>query len=600
MKLINYICAFGICVGSSSCVDMLDRFPLDKISPETYYTNADELRSATNKFYTLFPAASVGYAESFDIVCTFNLRDEVKGTRTIPTSGGGWNFSMLRDINFYLEHSSNCSDADARKQYDGVARFFRAFFYYEKVKRFGDVPYYDKVLASTDAELTKPRDSRDFVMTKVLEDVDYAIRNLPEKKDLYRVTHWTALALKSRICLFEGTYRKYHGLEGADFYLNECVKASDELMAKSGYTIYKSGKTPYQDLFASKDAIIDEVIIARDYDKGKGVVHDANYNTMSTTYGRPGMNKKIVNSYLMKDGSRFTDRPDYKTATYYQEMQNRDPRLTQTVIGPGYMRINDDKLTSPSFEFSTTGYQIIKWVTDASGDGFQGSFNDYIIFRYAEVLLNYAEAKAELGTLTQDDLNRSIKLIRDRVGMQNIDMAEANKNPDPYLMDEENGGYKNVKGANKGVILEIRRERTIELLLEGIRYSDLMRWKEGKVFEKPFLGMYVPELTEGSGENRYIVLDMNDGEICDRGKVDICIYKGTKPKVKNIRKFYKLGEDIELTNGTSGNVLVHDIRKEPRSWNEDRDYLYPIPTEERLLSNGALTQNPGWNDGLSL
>ena len=600
MKLINYICAFGICVGSSSCVDMLDRFPLDKISPETYYTSADELRSATNKFYTLFPAASVGYAESFDIVCTFNLRDEVKGTRTIPTSGGGWNFSMLRDINFYLEHSSNCSDADARKQYDGVARFFRAFFYYEKVKRFGDVPYYDKVLASTDAELTKPRDSRDFVMTKVLEDVDYAIRNLPEKKDLYRVTHWTALALKSRICLFEGTYRKYHGLEGADFYLNECVKASDELMAKSGYTIYKSGKTPYQDLFASKDAIIDEVIIARDYDKGKGVVHDANYNTMSTTYGRPGMNKKIVNSYLMKDGSRFTDRPDYKTATYYQEMQNRDPRLTQTVIGPGYMRINDDKLTSPSFEFSTTGYQIIKWVTDASGDGFQGSFNDYIIFRYAEVLLNYAEAKAELGTLTQEDLNRSIKLIRDRVGMQNIDMAEANKNPDPYLMDEENGGYKNVKGANKGVILEIRRERTIELLLEGIRYSDLMRWKEGKVFEKPFLGMYVPELTEGSGENRYIVLDMNDGEICDRGKVDICIYKGTKPKVKNIRKFYKLGEDIELTNGTSGNVLVHDIRKEPRSWNEDRDYLYPIPTEERLLSNGALTQNPGWNDGLSL
>lgn len=599
MKLINYICAFGICVGSSSCVDMLDRFPLDKISPETYYTSADELRSATNKFYTLFPAASVGYAESFDIVCTFNLRDEVKGTRTIPTSGGGWNFSMLRDINFYLEHSSNCSDADARKQYDGVARFFRAFFYFEKVKRFGDVPYYDKVLASTDAGLTKPRDSRDFVMTKVLEDVDYAIRNLPEKKDLYRVTHWTALALKSRICLFEGTYRKYHGLENWQFYLDECVKASDELMAKSGYTIYKSGKTPYQDLFASKDAIIDEVIIARDYDKGKGVVHDANYNTMSTTYGRPGMNKKIVNSYLMKDGSRFTDRPDYKTATYYQEMQNRDPRLTQTVIGPGYMRINDDKLTSPSFEFSTTGYQIIKWVTDASGDGFQGSFNDYIIFRYAEVLLNYAEAKAELGTLIQEDLNRSIKLIRDRVGMPNIDMAEANKNPDPYLMDEENGGYKNVNGANKGVILEIRRERTIELLLEGIRYSDLMRWKEGKVFEKPFLGMYVPELTEGSGENRYIVLDMNDGEICDRGKVDICIYKGTKPKVKNIRKFYKLGEDIELTNGTSGNVLVHDIRKEPRSWNEDRDYLYPIPTEERLLSNGALTQNPGWNDGLS-
>lgn len=599
MKLINYICAFGICLGSSSCVDMLDRFPLDKISPETYYKTPEELRSATNKFYTLFPGAPSGYAESEDIVCTFNLKDEIKGTRVVPTSGGGWDFSMLRDINFYLAHSSNCSDADARKQYDGVARFFRAYFYFEKVKRFGDVPYYDQVLGSDDAGLTKPRDSRDFVMSKVLEDINFAITALPETKDLYRVTRWTALALKSRICLFEGTYRKYHGLEGAEMYLKECVSASDELMTKSGYKIYKSGVTPYRDLFSSKDAIAEEVILARDYDKEKGVVHDANYNTMSTTYGRPGMNKKIVNSYLMTDGSRFTDRADYKTATYYQEMQNRDPRLTQSVIGPGYTRINDDKVTSLSLEFSTTGYQIIKWVTDASGDGYQGSSNDYILFRYGEVLLNYAEAKAELGTLTQDDLNRSIYWLRDRVGMPNIDMAKANKEPDPYLLAKETG-YPNVNsGANRGVILEIRRERTIELFLEGFRYYDIMRWKEGKTFEQPYNGLYVPELTEGSGENRYIVLDMNDGEIGDREKVDICIYQGTKPSVKNIRKFYKIGEDLELTGGTHGNIIVHDIAKEPRTWNEERDYLYPIPSEERLLSNGALTQNPGWNDGLS-
>ena len=176
------------------------------------------------------------------------------------------------------------------------------------------------------------------------------------------------------------------------------------------------------------NAIQQEVILARDYDYTKGVKHEANYNTMAQTYGRPGMNKKIVNSYLMTNGDRFTDQPGYETMQYYDEMQNRDPRLTQTVVGPGYMRINSDAVSSPNFGASTTGYQITKWVTDASGDGYLGSSNDYILFRAAEVYLNYAEAKAELGTLTQEDLKISIKKIRDRVGMPNIDMDAANAN----------------------------------------------------------------------------------------------------------------------------------------------------------------------------
>ena len=345
------------------------------------------------------------------------------------------------------------------------------------------------------------------------------------------------------------------------------------------------------------NAIQQEVILARDYDYTKGVKHEANYNTMAQTYGRPGMNKKIVNSYLMTDGTRFTDQPGYETMQYYDEMQNRDPRLTQTVVGPGYMRINSDKVESPNFSSSTTGYQIIKSVTDASGDGYMGSSNDYILFRAAEVYLNYAEAKAELGTLTQEDLEISIKKIRDRVGMPNIDMLAANANPDPYLCAPETG-YRNVTDPNKGVILEIRRERTIELCLEGHRYYDIIRWKEGKMFEQPFLGMYFPGLTQGSGDNRYDVFDMNDGIAGDKEKVDICIYTGKKPSVKNIRKFYKLGDEFVLTDGDKGNIICHDIEKEPRQWNEERDYFFPIPTTERSLTNRALTQNPGWNDGL--
>ena len=584
--------------GTAGCSDMLDEYPLDAISPETYYNNADELRSATNQFYGMFPGAASGYTESADVVCIFNLPAEVQGIRTVPTSGGGWNWEYLRAVNFYLSHSVRCDDVDAREHFDGIARFFRAYFYFEKVKRFGEVPWFDRELSSTDPELFRPRDSRDFIMDKILDDLTYAINNISDKKDLYNVTHWTALALKSRICLFEGTFRKYHGIPGYEKFLNECATASKLFIDNAPYAIYQTGAQPYRDLFSSMNAIEEEVILARDYDRSQNVMHEANANTLSPTYGRPGMNKKIVNSYLMTNGDRFTDQPGYETMQYYDEMQNRDPRLTQTVVGPGYMRINSDKVESPNFSSSTTGYQIIKWVTDASGDGYLGSSNDYILFRAAEVYLNYAEAKAELGTLTQDDLKISIKKIRDRVGMPNIDMDAANANPDPYLCALESG-YQNVTGPNKGVILEIRRERTIELLLEGFRYYDIIRWKEGKMFEQPFLGMYFPGLTQGSGDNRYDVFDMNDGTVGDTEKVDICIYTGKKPSVRNIRKFYKLGEEFVLTDGDKGNIICHDIEKEPRQWNEDRDYFFPIPTTERSLTNGALTQNPGWNDGLS-
>jgi hypothetical protein len=576
---------------------MLDEYPLDAISPETYYNNADELRSATNQFYGMFPGAASGYTESADVVCIFNLPAEVQGIRTVPTSGGGWNWEYLRAVNFYLSHSVRCDDVDAREHFDGIARFFRAYFYFEKVKRFGEVPWFDRELSSTDPELFRPRDSRDFIMDKILDDLTYAINNISDKKDLYNVTHWTALALKSRICLFEGTFRKYHGIPGYEKFLNECAAASKLFIDNAPYVIYQTGAQPYRDLFSSMNAIEEEVILARDYDRSQNVMHEANANTLSPTYGRPGMNKKIVNSYLMTNGDRFTDQPGYETMQYYDEMQNRDPRLTQTVVGPGYMRINSDAVSSPNFGASTTGYQIIKWVTDASGDGYLGSSNDYILFRAAEVYLNYAEAKAELGTLTQDDLKISIKKIRDRVGMPNIDMDAANANPDPYLCALESG-YQNVTGPNKGVILEIRRERTIELLLEGFRYYDIIRWKEGKVFEQPYKGMYFPGLTQGSGDNRYDVFDMNDGTVGDKEKVDICIYTGKKPSVKNIRKFYKLGDEFVLTDGDKGNIICHDIEKEPRQWREDRDYLYPIPTQERLLSNGTLSQNPNWNDGL--
>ena len=170
-----------------------------------------------------FPEASSIYSESADVIIVTTLQPEVSGTRTVVNEGGGWDIGSwqpLTYINNYLHYSHRCSDTKARERYDGVARFFRAYFYFEKVKRFGDVPWYDRPLKSDDPDLYKARDPRELVMSKILEDIDYAIDKLPQEQNVYSVTQWTALALKSRICLFEGTFRKYHGIAGHEEYLD--------------------------------------------------------------------------------------------------------------------------------------------------------------------------------------------------------------------------------------------------------------------------------------------------------------------------------------------------------------------------------------------
>ena len=574
----------------------LDEFPEDKLAPENYFNNEAELRTFTNTFYQQnLPTAESIYSETADLIVCTTLSEEVAGTRVVVNDGGGWttgSWNPLVYINEYLYYSHRCKDAKARAHYDGVARFFRAYFYFEKVKRFGDVPWYDTPIGSDDPALYKERDSRQFVMEKVMEDIDYAIENLPTTVDVYNVTRWTALALKSRICLFEGTYRKYHGIDGSEDFLSACADASEKFISSSPYGIYTSGTYPYRDLFAAKNATSTqtEVILARDYDKGQSIVHNINMYALSTTYGMPGVTKKMVDSYLMADGTRFTDQPGYSTMGYYMEMQNRDPRLTQTVRGPQYTRIGGTEKLGPDFTCSHTGYNLTKWVGDASQDGYNNSYNDIILFRSAEVYLNFAEAKAELGTLTQADIDKSIKKIRDRVGMPNLNMAAANASPDPYLSSEETG-YVNVTGPNKGVILEIRRERAVELIAEGFRYYDMVRWKEGKRFEQEIKGMYFAPIKDGES---YRVYDIDgDGK---NSAMDICLYTGAQPTVDGVKTYYKIGDKFSLTGENGGNVIVHDTKAEPRQWREDRDYLYPIPLSQILLSSGKLKQNPGWDE----
>lgn len=556
----------------------LNRLPLDAIAPETFFNTENDLLLYTNSFYNMLPSAEDIYNEDVDNVVKNSLRDELQGTRIIPTSGGGWSWGSLRNINYFLDNSGKCPDPKAVAKYNGMARFFRAYFYFGMVKRFGDVPWYSHAIEINDQQmLTKARDPRVMVMDSVLADLDYAIANLDASRQVSVITKWTALALKSRIGLYEGTFRKYHpefNLAGSDKFLDASISAGEALL-KSGYTIYKSTpSTAYQKLFASDNAIVDEVILARDFSDELQVYHNLNYYTMTASYGKPGLEKKLVNSYLMADGSRFTDLKGYETMQFYDEVQNRDPRLTQTIRTPGYTRIGETTPLVQEFGATVTGYQLIKFVSAPKWDTFNKDITDMPIFRYAEVLLNLAEAKAEKGTLTQTDLDATIKLIRDRVGMPNINLTSANTSPDPYLAKQ----YTKVSGSNAGVILEIRRERRIELVMENFfRWDDIVRWKEGLLLTQPYKGMYFP----GPGSYDF---DKN-------GKIDLVIYEGTKPVVEGAQ-LLKLGSEILLENGNKGgNIVVNGhINKK---WDETKDYLYPIPTQELLL-NTNLTQNPSW------
>ena len=597
MKKIAYILipVLACCV-FTGCDDLLDAVPKDKMSPDTFFKSEKELKAFSMNMYGMLPGAGSLFMEDADNYIQMGLTDEIKGTRQIEPSGNGWSWGALRNVNTLIEYLPNCDDAAARTRYEALARFFRAYFYFEKVKRFGDVPWYDKPVGSADTDaLNRPRDSREFIMGKMIEDIDFAIGHLPATKSAYEITKWTAMALKSRFLLFEGTFRKYHtefdyGANAHEWkwYLDECAKVSEEFMGASGYGIHTTGgaSKAYYSLFTSENATAntDEVILARNYNSAYNVTHNANGMMNSATNGRHGMTRKMVASYLMADGSRFTDREGWETMDFVTETQDRDPRLAQTIRTPGYTRLGDKTPCPPNFLYCMTGYHPTKYVMGLDKDNYNISDVDLIIFRAAEVLLNFAEAKAEAGTLTQSDLDMSVNKIRARVALPKLDMQEANANPDPFLTNPDWGGYQNVTGSNKGVILEIRRERAVELAQEGFRYYDIMRWKEGQVFTRQFYGMYFP----GPGE-----YDLNSD-----GIVDILLYAGDSAPASTAPVKYKVGSaDFILSAGESGNV--NPYKELTCKWNEGRDYLYPIPTDERNLTGGALKQNPGWNDNLN-
>ena len=609
MKKITIIAlACALATSCLSSLEGLDQSPLDKVSESTFFKDASQLETYTNYLYQLTFTGPF-CTETNDLLLAKSPGTRMRGgsLRTTPSSGGGWDWNPLARINALLDHLGNCDDQNTRILYEAYGRFFRAYFYYYKVRDFGDVPFYDHELGvSENDQLYKARDSRDYIMEKMLADVDFAIANLPSEKDLYHVTKWTAMAFKSRFCLFEGTWRKYHGNTSlssgeayehdADYYLKLAADVSADFMEHSPYSLVNTGhpEIDYTHVFNQPVCPDQEVILAKSYSITLQVSHFATYDTFGTSSAN-SFSKKFVDAFLMADGTRFTDKAGWETMEYYDETTGRDPRLGQIIRIPGYRREGVDSLLCADFNHGFTGYQPVKYALswkDYPSWGWGPQDNDLPIYRTAEVLLNYAEAMAERGdaAISQADLDKSVNLIRARAGMPALVLADANANPDDNYMGSSAYGYNNVTGANKGIILEIRRERMIELAMEGdFRWYDLMRWKQGRCVDQKLYGMYFPSL----GSFDFDRVADKDGVLHD----DIYLYSDDADKNNGpagVPAFHVGEAPLFLTGNTSGYVNPYKSVKF-NGFNEERDYLNPLPISELRL-NTALVQNPGWKD----
>jgi hypothetical protein len=607
----QYLLLFIISAVFMQC-KKLEQLPEATASRDAVFSSEKGLELYTNSFYRMLPSAN--NIHTADAMSDYgarrdaprfirpgayspNVTDNTSASAwdlvalgMSPDNDWNWGWRALRNINYFIANNTdNRVPEDVRKHYMGLARFFRAFFYFEKVKRYGDVPWISRPLDVDDPELFDARDSRTLVMDSVLADIDYATQNIKTTNDPSRtmISKWVAYAFKARICLFEGTFRKYHtnlNLVGtADAWLTNAAVTAKKIMDESGYKLYEGAGVAqsYRRIFTSAAPVTDEIMLAAVSDASLSLLHAANwYYTSATTGVRFNFIRTFINTYLNIDGTPFTSKPGYETMEFKDEVKGRDRRLEQTIRMGDYKRISGSSLVPapPVFTYSFTGYMPIKWsLDDAIYDTRDLNNNAVSIFRYAEVLLNYAEAKAELGTLDDADWAKTIGALRKRAGITG-GLTTRPTVVDTYLQS------KYFPDISNPVILEIRRERGIELTMEGFRFYDIVRWKRGPLMEMEWNGIYVPALDVPMDLNGDGILDVAFYKTLPANRPAGVTYINVSPTISG------LPNSQRLKNDNSGEVTW--LSNIPRKW-EDKNYLYPIP-EPAKTTNPKLGQNPGW------
>ena len=594
----------------SSCEkvnDFLTREPINEFSAETFFSSESELEiyanGMLNSWLPNYSEPSNGDAFN-DLIATKSSTEFFRSDVVFDSvKQGGWesdSWSWLRRVNYMLanmEKSKGVVSPEIYNHYEGVARFWRAFKYIEKINLFSNVPWTDKYLQPSDEEeLFSSRDDREYVFSKVTEDLLFACKNCMAEKFFTSgrvlINKYVVNAFASRVFLYEATFRRNNKnnpatgkpwtgqYEKPEQLLQYAADAAKEVIDSKAFSLVKD----WESLFVSASLQGQEVIWGRSFSEDLSVVHRLTGYFHSSTLGNQySATKDLVMMFLKKDGTPVTTGEQ----SINEEFSGRDPRLGSTVLGPGRKVYNGTETNSyneyPDFTWCVTGYQIIKWsLRNAIYNTSLRNYNSIPIIRYAEVLLNYAEAMNELGKMNESIWNETVGALRTRAGVKNIYPGSAAYVKDPILADYYSRNLKYAPGLSD-ITLEIRRERVTELTFEsGLRQLDVYRYGQADLIARRF---------DGNGWRGIWVSeeDAKNGFTFEKTKYTFDGKSNTSYNYPIKDAASAVNGDWYFSEGNHGYVVY----KYNLHW-EDKMYCRPIP-QSALTLNPELGQNTGWN-----
>ena len=578
----------------SSCSDFLDREPITKPEAGNFLTGAIQVENYINGLYMTLPSFSKfglgvrSEEKNSDNIIAEKYDARLHGQNNQFSGASDWQtgYQNLRKVNYFF-HNYKVPEAQENEDVlslKGEAYFLRAYWHFDLLKKFGSIPVMDAFWDenATIAGLQIPAKTRNEVARFILSDLVEA-KNLLHSRGKYsgiRINKEAAMVLAMNVALYEGTWEKYHSSDDfasstneSNYFLGEVINWGNELFG-CGIDLYKTGQNPgdaFAALFNSKDLSgMGEVLLWRKYSSDEGVFHDVNGNLKAgvvDSEGAAGITQILVDNYLNADGT-FIDPTNEKFKDFKETFEGRDPRLIQTVMNEGAKfasattatpmhleeytdekknTISPPKLAGDGNTRSLTGYHIRLGIdtTFVSGNGETA----LPIIRYAEGLLAYAEAAAELEMWSDDIANKTLKALRERAGVK-------------YLAPAKDANFTDFGYTLTPVLQEIRRERRSELALQGFRLDDLMRWKADKL------------IVGKRGKGAYV------------GDESILFKSYSPDNQKRIRERLTL-DDNKWADPMAGTL------PSGYQFHADRDYLLPLPPSELEL-NKKLKQNPKW------